>query len=141
MDCSRIAEQLKQPNMKFFFSILLLALLLGSVSSCYYDKEELLYGNSNNLPCTDTSGTVSYTAKVVPLFQQYCNSCHSGNFPSGGILMGTYAADKAIGLNGKLYGSIAHASGYSPMPKGMAKMTNCQIALIKKWIDSGMLNN
>lgn len=115
-----------------FFTAALLA-------SCYYDKEELLYGNSN-APCTDTS-TVTYAGKVVPLFQQYCNSCHSGNFPSGGILMGTYAADKAIGQNGKLYGSIIHASGYSPMPKGANKMTSCQIATVKKWIDSGMPNN
>ncbi len=41
----------------------------------------------------------------------------------------------------KLYGTISHASGYSPMPKGGAKLSNCQIATIKKWVDTGMLNN
>ena len=55
--------------------------------------------------------------------------------------MGTYAADKAIGQNGTLYGSISHSTGFSPMPKGMSKMTPCQIAAVKKWIDNGMLNN
>ncbi len=119
------------------------ALLIVSmifVSSCYYDKADLLY-SGNAGPCTDSSGTVSYAQKVVPLLQQYCYSCHTGNFPSGNQLMGTYTSDKAMAMNGMLYGTIAHSAGYSPMPQGMAKMTNCQIAVIKKWIDSGTLNN
>jgi mono/diheme cytochrome c family protein len=123
--------------------ISLAALLIGTmvfISSCYYDKADLLYGG-NTGPCTDSAGTVSYAQKVVPLLQQYCYSCHTGSFPSGNQLMGTFAADKAMALNGMLYGTIAHASGYSPMPQGMAKMTNCQIAVIKKWIDTGTLNN
>ena len=111
-----------------------------SVSSCYYDKEELLYGN-NNAPCTDTAGAVSYAQKVVPVLQQYCYSCHLGSFPSGNIAMGTYATDKAIAQNGKLYGTINHSAGYVAMPEGMPKLSNCQIAVIKKWIDSGVPNN
>lgn len=127
--------------MKLILSIILITCCIFFVSSCYYDKEELLYPASFNGPCTDTTGTVSYSQKVVPLLQQLCYGCHTGSFPSGNIAMGTYATDKAIGQNGKLYGSIAHLPGYSAMPKGSAKMSNCQIAVIKKWIDSGMLNN
>jgi len=126
--------------MKYILFTLLAALLILGYSSCYYDKEELLYGVTD-APCTDTSSTVSYTQKLLPLFQQYCYGCHSGSFPSGGIVMGTYTADRAIGLNGKLYGAVSHASGYSPMPKGMSKMTSCQVAAIKTWVDSGMPNN
>jgi len=111
-----------------------------SLNSCYYDKEELLY-NPNNAPCTDSTGVVSYSQKVLPLLQQFCYSCHTGSFPSGNITMGAYASDKIISQNGKLYGSISHSSGYSPMPQGMPKLYNCQIAVIKKWIDSGMPNN
>lgn len=124
---------------KITISILTVAVIMA-FSSCYYDKEDLLY-NGAGAVCTDSAGTVSYAQKVVPLLQQYCYSCHTGSFPSGNALMGTYAADKAMALNGKLYGTIAHSSGFSPMPKGMSKMTNCQIAVIKKWIDSGTLNN
>ncbi len=124
---------------QFIFFILLLTGML-SLHSCYYDKEDLLYG-AKDAPCTDTTTTASYAQKVVPILQQFCYSCHSGGFPSGGIIMGTYTADKAIGQNGKLYGSVSHAAGYSPMPKGMSKMTSCQIATIKKWIDNGMPNN
>lgn len=127
--------------MKTIISILAITVTLVFFSSCYYDKEELLYGSGNNTPCTDTAGVVSYAQKVVPMLQQNCYSCHTGNFPSGNIVMGTYSSDKVIGLNGKLYGTINHSSGFSAMPQGMPKMSNCQIAVVKKWIDSGMPNN
>ncbi|NOT52006.1 MAG: hypothetical protein HOP10_12100 [Chitinophagaceae bacterium] len=122
--------------------LFLLLLITGSIliNSCYYDKEDLLYGNSK-APCADTTSNISYNQYVVPLLRQYCYSCHTGSFPSGGIVMGSYATDKAIGQNGKLYGSINYSPGYSPMPKGMARFTTCQVANIKKWIDAGMPNN
>lgn len=55
--------------------------------------------------------------------------------------MGTYETDKAIALNGKLYGTITYANGYSPMPEGMGRLSDCQIAIIKKWIDNNTPNN
>lgn len=119
--------------------MILCCLALLVLHSCYYDKEQLLYSNST--ATCDTAGVASYTQKIVPLLKQYCYSCHTGSFPSGNILMGTYTADKAIALNGKLYGSITHASGYSPMPQGLSKLTDCQIATVKKWIDEGTQNN
>ena len=121
------------------FLFAMIALL--SLSACYYDHEDILYGANSNQPCVDTAGTVSYSQKVVPILQASCYNCHTGSFPSGNQLMGTYAADKAMGQNGKLYGTIAHSSGFSPMPKGGAKLSACQIAVVKKWIDQGMLNN
>ena len=126
--------------MKLILSLLILMICMVTVNSCYYDKADLLYG-SGNAPCTDTTGNISYTQKIVPVLQQYCYSCHTGSFPSGGIMMGTYTTDKAIAQSGKLYGSISYSAGYSPMPKGMPKLSNCQVAVIKKWIDAGMLNN
>ena len=97
---------------KFIFFILQFLWVCVRSSSCYYDKEELLYGTPN-APCTDTTSTVSYAQQVVPMFQQYCYSCHSGSFPSGNT-MGTYATDKAIAQNGKLYGSVNHCSRLFP---------------------------
>ncbi|MFM7645657.1 MAG: hypothetical protein ACKO41_02985 [Sphingomonadales bacterium] len=121
-----------------FFLCLLISL---GFTACYYDHEETLYGASSSLPCTDTVGTVSYMQKVVPILQSSCYGCHAGSSPSGNQLMGTYAADKAMAQNGKLMGTINHAAGFSPMPKGAAKLSSCKIATIKKWIDAGMLNN
>lgn len=102
-------------------------------SSCYYDAADLLYPASG---VCDTTAT-SYSQKVVPLLQQQCYSCHLNASTGGGIMMGTYAADKTLATNGKLYGSVSHTAGYSAMPKGAAKMTNCQISIIKQWIDAG----
>lgn len=126
--------------MKKVLAIFLIASTIV-IASCYYDKEELLYHNTGNQSCTDTAGVISYAQKIVPLLQQHCYGCHNGDFPSGSISMGTYATDKAIGQNGSLYGSISHASGYSPMPKSASKMSNCQIEVVKKWIDAGMPDN
>jgi mono/diheme cytochrome c family protein len=109
------------------------------LTACYYDKEELLYGAP--APCTDTTGTISYAAKVVPILQANCYGCHSGSAPSGGQAMGTYTADKTMAQNGKLLGVISHANGFSPMPKGGSKLSNCNIAVVRKWIEAGAPNN
>ena len=55
--------------------------------------------------------------------------------------MGNYTADKTMALNGKLMGTINHASGFSAMPKGGAKLSNCQIAVVQKWVTAGAPNN
>lgn len=119
-------------------SILLLFIILTTLNACYYDAADLLYPTAGTC---DTATTVSYNQTIVPLFQQQCYGCHNNASTGGGILMGNYTADKAIAANGKLYGSVTHASGYSAMPKGAAKLNNCQIASIKKWIDAGTPNN
>lgn len=119
--------------------VLLLICGLVSLTACYYDKEDLLYGPS--LPCTDSTGTISYASKVVPILQSSCYGCHSGATPSGGQAMGTYTTDKAMAANGKLIGTITHATGFSPMPKGGSKLSACNIAVIQKWVTAGAPNN
>jgi hypothetical protein len=119
-----------------------LFLLISSLvllTACYYDKEDMLYGPA--LPCTDSTGTISYTAKVVPILQTSCYGCHTGSAPSGGQAMGNYTADKIMALNGKLLGTITHATGFSPMPKGGTQLSACKIAVIQKWITAGAPNN
>jgi hypothetical protein len=122
--------------LKYFFALaaLLVSILLPS---CYYDKADLLYPNSNTV--CDSTGVISYSAKVAPILTANCYSCHIAN--QGGIAMGTYATDKIIATNGKLNGSINHISGFSPMPKSASKMSTCNLAIIKKWIAAGSPNN
>lgn len=124
--------------MRIVVSILLAIGFLFSLTSCYNDKEELLYGT--NMSC-DTVSAISYTQKIVPIFQVACYSCHSGASPSGAIAMGTFATDKAVAASGRLMGSLYHSSGYSAMPQGAAKLSACSIATIQKWVDSGTPNN
>ncbi len=125
--------------MKNIFCILAITICIISTNACKYDKAEILYPPTTS-NC-DTAGIVSYSAKIVPILTAKCYSCHIGVGASGGIVMGTHATDKVIAVNGKLIGSINHASGFSPMPKNEPKMNACDIAKIKKWVDAGSLNN
>jgi hypothetical protein len=123
--------------MKNRLTIILIMAITAIYTSCYYDKEEYLYPSQGTC---DTIGIISYSSRVLPIIQGYCISCHSSSMASGGIVMGTYSNDKSLAINGKLMGSITHASGFVPMPQG-GKLSNCNIALIKKWIDEGTPNN
>ena len=113
-------------------------IVLASFCGCYRDNEKDLYPVSGNC---DT-GPVTYTGTVVPILQANgCLGCHGGAAPSGNISLQTYSNVKAVAQNGKLFGSISHAAGFSAMPKGGNKMTACTISKIKACIDAGALNN
>lgn len=117
--------------------LMILGLVVLAVS-CKYDNEEDLYGDKKT-DC-DTA-QVLYSAHIAPLMQTYCNSCHNAGNPSGGINTSTHAALQPVALNGSLYGSVAHQSPYSPMPQGMPKLSDCNLAKIRKWVDQGAPNN
>ena len=123
--------------MKIFLIILSSGLTL-SFSSCYYDKGDLLYPQ-NGTGCDTTA--VSYNRDVMPLLSNRCYTCHIGATAGGGIVLGTYAEDKVVALNGKLYGAVNHSPGFSQMPTGGTKLNTCQLATVKKWIDAGSPNN
>lgn len=122
--------------MKKIIPLLIVVIAIVSFSSCYYDKADLLYPGST---ICDTTAAVSYSGKIVPLFNSQCYGCHRSG--AGNVTMGTYATDKVIATNGKLIGCISYASGFSPMPKGATKLSNCNIALINKWVSLGTPNN
>jgi hypothetical protein len=125
--------------MKKLSSILYLIIFLSAVvTSCSYDKEELLYSNTI---CQNPPQRVSYALDVLPVLQQNCYSCHAVSNPPGGNMLGDYTNDRNLALSGKMYGAIAHQPGFLPMPFGQAKLPACTIAAIKKWIDDGALNN
>lgn len=116
-------------------TILITITVLFLFSSCYYDKEENLYG----IAC-DTSA-VTYNASIVPVLASNCISCHGGAFPSGGIKLDTYTDVRTYALNGRLYGAISHSSGFVAMPQNAAQLSNCTIAKFRLWISSGAPNN
>lgn len=123
------------------FLILLTGFLFAfGLSSCYYDVESQLYPNSN-ANCDTLTVTYSTTIRNI-LQNNSCLGCHSGSAVSGGnIVLDNYNSVKTYAQNGRLYGSVSHGAGYSPMPQGGNKISSCNILQIKKWIDSGILNN
>jgi hypothetical protein len=90
-------------------------------------------------PC-DTLN-VSFSQTLVPIIQTYCLGCHSGASPQGGILLSNHAEVSALGQNGQLLGAIDHQPGYSPMPQNGNKLSECQIAQFRNWINDGTPNN
>jgi hypothetical protein len=120
------------------FSLFMVVMLVMAVTStgCYYDKEEILYPDT----VCDTA-TITYSSSVVPILVSNCTVCHAGNTPSAGIKLDTYTDVNIQVTNGRLWGAVAHAASYSPMPKNGAKMSSCNLTKIKKWIDAGAPNN
>ena len=104
-------------------------------------KNWILQGALNNY-CDGNCDTthVTYSQGVAPIIQNYCLGCHNTN-PGGGISLRNYSEVVVQANNGKLWGSINHDPGFSPMPKNGNKLTVCDLATIKIWIENGTPNN
>ena len=96
--------------------------------------------NNECVQACDTTN-VGYALSIKPIMDNNCMGCHSGSSPAGGISITNYTEVKTLAANGKLLGTIEHKAGFSPMPKNMAKLSDCNIAKIKIWINDGMQNN
>jgi len=76
---------------------------------------------------------------IQPLMQAKCQGCHSGNAPQGGIKLTSYAEIKTVAMNGKLYSAVARTSNW--MPKGGAKLDDCNLQKIQAWVSAGAPQN
>lgn len=125
--------------MKNQAAFVLLGLLIPGVCGCYYDNMKELY------PATGTcrSDTVTYRTTVQPLVQRNCalSGCHDAGTAAAGVNLSNYTGLQSIAGNGKLLGVITHSSGYSPMPKNSAKLDDCAIAQLQKWVADGAPEN
>ena len=125
-------------NFVSFFLLLsvFLSLFLGS---CEWKNEEEEFG----VVVCDTS-QVTLSGTVKPILQTNCYTCHSSAAASSfgaGINLEEYQALKGRADGGSLLGSISHASGFSSMPKGASKLSDCNISLIEAWIQKGAPND
>lgn len=83
----------------------------------------------------------AYASAIEPLINTYCKGCHNATQASGGIRLDNYTAVKSAADNGSLYGAISHQEGYSSMPQGGNKLSECNINQVRKWIASGAPDN
>jgi mono/diheme cytochrome c family protein len=113
--------------------VLFSCLMASVLTSCYYDKKELVYPTNN----CDTL-TTTYTKDIAPLMATNCTSCHSANNPSGGIMLDTYAETKNANFNNKLLNSVLQNGLASNMPQGAPKLSDCSLNKIQSWINKGM---
>jgi hypothetical protein len=107
--------------------------------TCYYDNEEYLYPVLNNA-CDTTF--VTFTGTISVMLSNNCLSCHSNstaaNFGNN-IRLEDYTDVKTSSQ--RVLGSIKQESGFSPMPKGGAKLNECLIAQFGIWVKNGTPNN
>lgn len=93
-----------------------------------------------NLPPCDTA-EVGFNKTIVPILNTYCNGCHAGNQPQGGVNYNSYSGVKQTVTDNTLLGSIRRQSGYIFMPKNGNPLPACQVLQIEKWISEGAKNN
>ena len=106
-----------------------------SLSSCYYDKSEELYGKGS---CDTTS--VTYSTSISPIINRDCSSCHSGGSPSAGISLYDYTSVKNYMTSSRLVlmGYVKQDGTASNMPKGGSKISTCEINKLEAWVNQGM---
>lgn len=122
-------------------SVLTLKLLLLSpaifcFTSCSFDNEEDLF--ADEICLTDE---VTFSGTIAPLIENNCIACHNSALPSGNINLENYSQLKPLLENGRFLGSISHSPGFSPMPKGGPKLSDCDIAKVERWIEDGFPEN
>jgi len=146
MDIQTINKTKKMTTKSKYLLFIAAGLLFAGsfFSSCYYDNNEELYGT---IICDTVD--MSYTADILPILENSCLTCHSAT--SAGVLGGGNNLEgfdnlsnyivPGDALNSTFYASVEWISGTSFMPVGGEKLSSCDIAKIKSWINMGATNN
>lgn len=116
--------------------ISILGLIVLIFSGCYYDVEEEIYPS---VDCVTTD--MSYAADIVPILETDCYTCHSSSANFGNVTLEGHDELLKYVDDGSFLGAVQHDGGFSPMPKGKAKLLECEIEKISAWIDDGALDN
>ncbi len=107
-------------------------------------REWINRGAPNTTNCASTgcdSNNFSFSGKIQPILNTNCKGCHNNTLSSGGYSYETHAGVVASVQSGRFLGAIKHQQGYSAMPQGGNKLSDCQILQIEKWIAAGTPNN
>ncbi|WP_375437885.1 hypothetical protein [uncultured Hymenobacter sp.] len=110
---------------------------LAISAGCSYDNVEEL---APKIPC-QTPAIVSYSLSISPLLDRNCRSCHNPTLLTGGVNLEDFAELKRRADTGQLLGVVNHMPGFAQMPKDGAKLSDCDLALLQKWVTAGALNN
>ena len=109
-------------------------------------EKQMLYdwiadGAKNGINCAVKcdSAVSGFTAVIQPMMTKYCEGCHAYPNASAQVELSGYIGVKNA-INQGLLKSMDH-SGYYPMPKGGAKLSDCEINQVRNWIQRGAPND
>ena len=101
------------------------------IAGCSYEKEEILP------QACEIDDVVTYSADISGIIQSNCFACHNNNFKEGNVSLEGFENVQKVANGGELINVISHTQGFAKMPKGAAKLDDCTIQTVEKWIDSG----
>jgi hypothetical protein len=109
--------------------------IINSTSCTFQNEEDLLH----DIKC-DTIN-VSYN-DLRYIFTGICSTCHNKEFTfRDGIIMDSYKSVVSSINTGLVQPALNHDAGLTPMPNGMAKLSDCDLNKIKAWIKAGLPEN
>ena len=95
-----------------------------------------------------TSGAVSFSRDVQPIFNQICVKCHGGDETKEGLSLKSYADVMAGSNNGPVIEPGDAANNFliqqvvnGKMPKKGPRLLPAQIRTLSDWVAAGALNN
>lgn len=102
----------------------------GLLSAC--GKEEI-----QTFDCTGLMPT--YTGNIKSIIDANCatSGCHNATTRANGIDLSTYTQVVSESNQDRFLGAIQQVSGYDPMPRGRAKLSDANIQLISCWVENG----
>jgi WD40 repeat protein len=103
-----------------------------------------------SLVCAQAGKHPNYDDDIKPLFARRCFACHSAGEMRSGLNLEAYAGVVKGGNSGDavipgrptsslLFKAVSHEEGAPQMPLGGAKLPDADIALIRDWIQQGLL--
>ncbi len=97
--------------------------------------------NGTNCVVLCDTNNITYNTGIKPILQQNCVGCHNSTLANDGVNLTTFTGVTSVVQDGRLLGSIKHQSGFSFMPQGASKLSDCKIRQVEKWIAAGALEN
>lgn len=113
------------------FPILLITACVA-LCGCQYNVESVLYGSSDCPPIEAT-----YQMHIAEIIENHCEGCHSGNNPSGGLLLTNYdhvvAASSYSGLADRIQLPLSDPNSMPPN----GGLSACDTEALLNWVANG----